>query len=118
MPRAWDVTIMAPLPELSEPGPEREERGEQGPAQSCVFSARLRHYLQSEEIIHADYQGVSPPSQPWVLRLHWIKITGPCHLAQGREVGLVSVEHQTFTQTYTETHSSLTNRLLQNFDKA
>lgn len=31
--------------------------------QSSDFSARLRHYLQAEEIIHADYQrGVSPPS--------------------------------------------------------
>ena len=80
--------------------------------ESSDFSARLRHYLQSEEIIHADYQG-SFSSQSRVLRLHWIKITETCHLLahRGREVGLVSVEHhQTFTQTLRHIHPSLNHK--------
>ena len=78
--------------------------------QSSDFSARLRHYLQSEEIIHADYQG-SFSSQFSVLRLHWIKITGTCHLLahRGREVGISVSRAPPDFHSDTETHSSLTD---------
>ena len=98
---------------------QRKRRGvsRPGPAQSCVFTARLRHYLQSEEIIHADYQGVSPPQSALGVEVTLDKDHGTLSLGTG-EGGRISVSRAPDFHSAIQRDTFIPNRLLQNIDKS